>query len=199
MSFLLWPRHFTLSGTNNDCPLLFPSNILDTFQPGGSYSGVISFCLSYCSWSSCGKNTGVICHFFPQWTMFCQNSSLWLICLGWPCMAWLITSMNYTSPFTKTRLWSMKGKSDYTYGINKGFDMVSLTGLQNGSSTFIWPNPPFSLISFLPSASCIFLVQGLHILTVFSHFVWLFLSPYSLFLSLFWQNLFIFVIGIKLI
>ena len=37
--------------------------------------------------------------FLLQWTVFCQNSPLWPIHLGWPCMAWLIASLNYT------RLW----------------------------------------------------------------------------------------------
>ena len=37
---------FILSGDISNCSLLFPSSILDTFQPGGgSSSGVISFCL----------------------------------------------------------------------------------------------------------------------------------------------------------
>ena len=31
---------------------------------------------SYCLWGSCRKNTGVVCHFLLQWTMFYQNSSL---------------------------------------------------------------------------------------------------------------------------
>ena len=37
MLFLLWPSHFILSGTIsvNNCPPLFPSSILDTFQPSG--------------------------------------------------------------------------------------------------------------------------------------------------------------------
>ena len=63
---------------------------------------------SYYPWYSQGKNTGVVCLFLLQWTMFCLNSSLWLICLGCPCTAWLIASLSYTSLFT-TRLWSMKG------------------------------------------------------------------------------------------
>ena len=33
-----------------------------------------------------------------QWTMFCQNSSLWPIHLQWPCTAWLIVSLIYVSP-----------------------------------------------------------------------------------------------------
>ena len=34
-------------------------------------------------------------------TMFCQNPSLWSVCLGWPCsVAWLIASLSYASSFT---------------------------------------------------------------------------------------------------
>ena len=36
----LWPRLFILSGAVSNCPPLFPKSILDTFQPGGSSSGV---------------------------------------------------------------------------------------------------------------------------------------------------------------
>ena len=35
VSFLLWPSYLILSGTSSNCPLLFPSSIWDTFQPGG--------------------------------------------------------------------------------------------------------------------------------------------------------------------
>ena len=46
VSFLLWLSHFILSGAIRNRPLLFPSTILDTFQPGSgaSPSAVISFC-----------------------------------------------------------------------------------------------------------------------------------------------------------
>ena len=37
---------------------------------GGSSFIVISFCLSYYSWGSQGKNVEVACHSFLQWTMF---------------------------------------------------------------------------------------------------------------------------------
>ena len=33
---------------------------------------------------SWGKNPGVVCHSLVQWTLFCQNSSLWPIHLGGP-------------------------------------------------------------------------------------------------------------------
>ena len=47
------------------------------------------FVFLYCSWGSCGKNTGVVCHSLLQWTTFSQNSSLWPVCLGRLCTAWL--------------------------------------------------------------------------------------------------------------
>ena len=59
------------------------------------------FVFSYCSWSSQGKNTGVVCHSLLQWAMFCQNFPPWPVRLGWFCTAWLIVSLSYT------RLWSM--------------------------------------------------------------------------------------------
>ena len=42
--FPLWPSHLILSGAINNCPPLFPSSILDNFQPGGWSSSVITFC-----------------------------------------------------------------------------------------------------------------------------------------------------------
>ena len=40
-------------------------------------------------------------HPLLQWTMFCQDSSLWPVHLGWPYLAQLIGSLSWT------RLWSM--------------------------------------------------------------------------------------------
>ena len=79
-------------------------------DPEGSPPVPFIFAFSQCPWQSPGKNTGVGCHFLLQWAVFCQNSSLWLVCLGWPCMASLIASLSYASPFITTRLWSMKGE-----------------------------------------------------------------------------------------
>ena len=47
------------------------------------------YAFSYCSWSSQGKNTEVVCHFLLQWTTFCQTSPSWPACFGWPHTAWL--------------------------------------------------------------------------------------------------------------
>jgi len=56
---------------------------------GSSSFSVLSFCLSYCSWGSQGKNTEVVCHSLLQWTTFCQISPPWPIHCGWPYKAWL--------------------------------------------------------------------------------------------------------------
>ena len=112
-SFSLWSSSFILSGAISNCPPHFPSSILDTFWPwegGWSHLSVTYlFAFSYCPWGSLGKNSVVGCHFLPQWTTFCQNSSLWPVHLGWPCTAWLIASLSYASPFTTTKLWPIKG------------------------------------------------------------------------------------------
>ena len=77
---------------------------------GSHLSVLYLFAFLYSSWHSHGQNTEVICHALLQWTMFCQNSPLWPIHLGWPCMACLIASLSYASPFARTRQWSIKGK-----------------------------------------------------------------------------------------
>ena len=56
---------------------------------GSSSFSILSFCLSYCSWGSHGKNTEVVCHSLLQWTTFCQTSPPWPARLGWPHTAWL--------------------------------------------------------------------------------------------------------------
>ena len=61
---------------------------------GSSSFSVLSFCLSWLSWGSQGKNTRVVCHSLLQWITFCQNSPPWLIHLGWPYTSWLIVSLS---------------------------------------------------------------------------------------------------------
>ena len=83
---------------------------------GDSSFGVIYFD-SYCgSWGSHGKYTGWFAipsssgsHFF----FFFFLSELSAIThLSWvTCLAWLIVSLSYASPFTTTRQWSMKGEN----------------------------------------------------------------------------------------
>ena len=103
--FLLWPSCFILSGVSSNCSLLFPSSILDSFQPEGVHVLVsYLFAFSYRSWCFLSKNTEEACHSLFEWTAFCQNSSLWPIHLGWPCKAWFMALLTYTSPFTMTVL-----------------------------------------------------------------------------------------------
>ena len=101
-SFPFLPSHFILSGTISNCPLLFPSSTLDTFWLEGFIFWSFLFAFSCCSWQ------GLVCHSLLQWTTFCLNSPLWPFHLGWACTVWLIASLNYTSPFALTGLWSMK-------------------------------------------------------------------------------------------
>ena len=109
-SFPLWPSCFTLSRAISSCPALFASRTLDTFQSGVAHISVsYFFAILYSSWGSHGKYTWVVCHSLLWQITFCQNSPLWPVCLRWPCMAWLIASLSYTSPFTTTRQWIMEG------------------------------------------------------------------------------------------
>ena len=80
----LWPSHLIHSGAIGNSPLFTSSGVVTW---GTHLFGVISFCLLYSSWGSHGKYTRVVCHSLFRWITFCQNSLLWLIHLGWPCMA----------------------------------------------------------------------------------------------------------------
>ena len=73
------------------------------------------FAFSYCPWGSPGKKTDAAWHFLFQWATFCQNYSLWPVGLGWSCMACLIASLSYVSPFTILRLWSMSGSKSLVH------------------------------------------------------------------------------------
>ena len=99
-----------------NCSLLFPywtpSNL------GSSSSSVINFCLcmlfmafsqqEYCSGLPFSppveKNSDHVLSELSTMTVFCQNSPLWPVHFGWPCMAWFRASLIYTSLFTMTRL-----------------------------------------------------------------------------------------------
>ena len=45
------------------------------------------------------------------WLIWCRFilTCVTMTCPTWPCMAWLIASLSYPSPFDTTRLWSIKG------------------------------------------------------------------------------------------
>ena len=91
--FLLCLHPFFLSGVISP---LIPSSILGTYQPWVHLSVSCLFAFSYCSRGSQGKNTEVTCHSLLQWAMFCQNSQLWPVHLGWSYNAWFIVSLSYT-------------------------------------------------------------------------------------------------------
>ena len=90
---------------------LFPISILDTFQLGGPLFWCHIFCLFllFVGFSRQEYWSGL--PFLPPVDTFCQNSPLWpvVMVIGRPCTAWLIASLSYASPFTTTRLWSVKG------------------------------------------------------------------------------------------
>ena len=108
---LNFPGSYTIWSISN-YPPLFPSSIVDTYWPG--WQGVVYlpvsylFGLLYSSWHSHSKYPGVVCRSLLQWITFCQNSLLWPIHLGWPCTAWLIASLSYSSPFA-TKVVSHEG------------------------------------------------------------------------------------------
>ena len=89
--FSLWLCLFIVSGVISP---LFCSSILTPTDLGSSSFSVISFCLFILFMGFSGNNAEVVCHSLLQWTMFCQNSPPWPICLGWPYMAWLIVSLS---------------------------------------------------------------------------------------------------------
>ena len=105
--FLLWLCLFILSGVISP---LISSSILGTYWPGEfifqcpiflPFHIILGF-----SWQ---EYCGVGCHSLLQWTTFCRFSLLWPVHLGWPCTAWLLASLSYTSAFV-TRRSSVKGR-----------------------------------------------------------------------------------------
>ena len=101
-SFPLWPSRFILSGAFSDCLPLFPRSILNTFWPGGSSS--ISFCFFI---PFMGFLRQEYWNGFPFPPPMDHVLSEQIMCPSW--VAWLIASLSYTSLFTMTRLWCMKG------------------------------------------------------------------------------------------
>ena len=102
-----------------------------------SSSGVLSFCLFIIFKKFSGKNTGMHCYFFLQWTMFCQNSSLWPTYLEWHCIAWLIASLSYVSQFAKTRLWFMKGNTEISKSLSNIIIWLLIEWYSPGSNLFM--------------------------------------------------------------
>ena len=106
VSFLLWPSCFILSGAISNCPLLFPSRVLNTFRP----RGFIFQCHFLPLHSVHGVLKARMLKWFEvvsllQWITFCQHSPPWPVHLGWPYIGWITVSLSYT------RLWPMKGRN----------------------------------------------------------------------------------------
>ena len=93
-----------LSVTINNCPLLFPSSILDTFRPG---LGVLIFwCYTFLPFYIVhGVLVARTLEWFAilEWMTFIRTLHYDPVCLGWPCTSWLIALLSYSSPFTSTR------------------------------------------------------------------------------------------------
>ena len=111
-SCLLGPSCFLLSGVVSICPLLFCSNMLDTFRP----EGLIFYCHIFClfmqfmgfSWLASWSGLPFcppIDHVLSELSSVTRPS--W-----WSNMAWLIASLNYASLFAMTRQGSMKGEGN---------------------------------------------------------------------------------------
>ena len=75
------------------------------------------FAFSYCSCSSQGKNTEVVCHSLLQWSTFCQTSPPWPFRLGWPHTVWL----SFIELDTTVVLWS-----DWLVFCDYGFSVPAL-------------------------------------------------------------------------
>ena len=108
VSFLLWPSCFIHSEAIGNSPPLSPVVSWTPSHLGDSPSVSYLFGLLYSSWHSHSKYPGVVCRSLLQWITFCQNSLLWPVHLGWPCTAWLIASLSYSSPFA-TKVVSHEG------------------------------------------------------------------------------------------
>ena len=105
-SFPFWPSHFILSGVIYNCHPLYPSSILDTFQPRGLSSSLVSFCffMLFVGFSRKGYWNGLP---FPPLVDHVLLKLITITCPSWwPSMVWFMFSLSYASPFT-TRLWSV--------------------------------------------------------------------------------------------
>ena len=118
-SFSLWSSCFILSGAISNCPLLFPSSILDTFQLGG----LIFWCHTFLSFRTVHE---VLLARILEWFTtsssrgphFVRTLHYDLSVLGGP--AWC-GSLRYTSPFPRTSLWWWRGFYHY--------HLISITNL----------------------------------------------------------------------
>ena len=105
---------------------------------GDSSFGVISFCILYSSWGTHGKYTRVVCHSLLKCIIFCQNSLLWLIQLGWPCMAHSFIEL--CKPLHQDKAMILKGILPSTTGqLIFGWNLHLLDFLQE-CLDYYWPH-----------------------------------------------------------
>ena len=107
-SFSLCPSCFLLSATIGNCPLLFPSSILDTFRPGR----LIFWCHIFLPFLTVH---GILQARTLEWFAIPSSSGPCFVrtphydpSVGWSCTAWLIASSSSASPYAMTGMWSMK-------------------------------------------------------------------------------------------
>ena len=107
VSFLLCPSHFIHSEAIGNSPPLSPAV---SWTPSGlGDSSLVSYLFPFIQLMRFSQQVSwAVSHSLLQWITFCQNSLLWPIHLGWPCTAWLIASLSYSSPFT-TKVVSHEG------------------------------------------------------------------------------------------
>ena len=104
--YLLWPSLFILTGAIIICSS--PIEHWIPFNLRGLSSGIISFCVFILSIGISRQEyltrllfVSPMDHILSE--LFTVTRLSW-----WPCSAWLIASLGYTSPFATTRLSSMK-------------------------------------------------------------------------------------------
>ena len=76
---------------------------------------------------------------FPPPVDHLSEFSIWPICLGWPCVAWLIASLSYASHFTTTRLWSMKREELVSPKGNQSWMFIGRTDAE-AEVPILWPS-----------------------------------------------------------
>ena len=114
---------------------LFTSSISDTYWPGEFIFQWPIF-LPFHTVHDLLKARILKWFAFLQWTTFCQNSPLWPVHLSWLWTARLIVSLSYASPFSMTKLWSMKGKYRYKKWLWER-DFLAMSELHQNSVTII--------------------------------------------------------------
>ena len=131
--FHLWSSLFILSGAISP---LFPSSILDTYQPGGSSVSVVSFCLFIRGFSRQEYWSGLP---FPPPAdhVLSELSPPWLVHLGWPCMAWLIASLSYTRLWSMWSFWLVFCDCDFCYEDPRIVDFSSVCLLMDGDKRLL--------------------------------------------------------------